>query len=549
MQSSIGSRCNVRRLVGLLSLAVLIGFGALCLRAWHQTWLSEAYLPALQQAARERPYDASLMALLGARLAQARRYDEAARSLERAVALGEDNPELWLTWAATEAVRDERNFAWAILMAGMQHPQDAPLLQAALQRCHALPPNTTPLALATAISPSGPQSLVAHYTRGSFLNFLADWYGHLFPERSGYATRKAWALKRPGDPTVQRLWGEALLRDGRYAEAVLVLQRAYRLAPKSLRIHRDLADALYHEGDVGKAGLEYEACLKEHPNDLASLLGLGRVALDKHILQMAIDVFRRATTLAPHNPDAWIGLGRAYFNQQLDLGRSLQAYQQAVRLAPDRTDFYPYYADTLRATYHYREAEQVLRRRLQEAPYDARTYFLLAVTLQEVNVTPARLQEAEGDLRVAVELEPQNAAMLSALGRLLQEEGKAEQAIPFLETALKLDVHDVAATIALARACRTAGRMREAQAAEKSAADLTRYLAQVKSLQDAIQQHPEESILYRRLADLYLSGGEPNKAQNYLQAAELLEHNQARALQGLRALQNATFNTQTLNRR
>jgi predicted Zn-dependent protease len=203
----------------------------------------------------------------------------------------------------------------------------------------------------------------------------------------------------------------------------------------------------------------------------------------------------------------------------------------------------------LRATYHYREAEQVLRRRLRDAPYEARTYFLLAITLQEYNVTPARLQEAEGDLRVALSMEPQNSAILSALGRLLQQEGKPEQAIPFLESALKRDVHDVAATIALARACQEAGRIREAQAAERSATDLTRYLAQVKALQDAIQQHPEESILYRRLADLYLSGGEPDKAQNYLEAAELLERNQAKALRGLQALQHATFNTQPLNRR
>ncbi len=549
LQGRVKSWYKARYLMRLFWLAVLLGFGTLCLRAWHQTWLSEAYLPDLQQAARQRPYDGSLMALLGARLAQARQYDAAARYLEQAVSAGEDNPYLWLTWAATEAARDDRNLAWAVLMAGMQHPQDAPLLQSAIQRCRALPPDTPSLTLAATISPAGPHSLVARYTQGSFLNLFADWYGHCFPERSGYATRRAWALRQLSNPAVQRLWGEALLKDGRYAEAVAVLQKAYRLAPNSLRIHRDLADALFHEGEVGKAGLEYEACLKEHPNDLASLLGLGQVALDKHILQMAVDIFQKAVTLAPKNPDAWIGLGRAYFNQQLDLGRSLQAYQQAVKLAPNRTDFYPHYADTLRATYHYREAEQVLRRRLRDAPYEARTYFLLAITLQEYNVTPARLQEAEGDLRVALSMEPQNSAILSALGRLLQQEGKPEQAIPFLESALKRDVHDVAATIALARACQEAGRIREAQAAERSATDLTRYLAQVKALQDAIQQHPEESILYRRLADLYLSGGEPDKAQNYLEAAELLERNQAKALRGLQALQHATFNTQPLNRR
>lgn len=539
----------VRR--GVLLFAVAFGafLTVLLSKAWHATQMREATLPQLQQWPLRAPENGALLALLGARLAEARDYDAASRALERAITLGEDNPDLWLTWAATEAARDNRKLAWAALMLGIQHPKDAPTLQAALDRCRKLPTTPSPLSLAAAISPAGPHSLVAHYTKGSFLNSVASWYSHLFPQRSGYTTREEWAREEPNNAYIQRLWGEALLRNGRYAEAVAVLQRAHQLAPKSLLIYRELADALYHEGEIGKAGLIYESCLKQNPNDLPSLLGLGQVALEKRILQMAIDIFQKAIKLAPNNPDAWIGLGRAYYNQQLDLGRSLQAYQQAVKLAPKRTDFYPFYADALRATSHFPEAEHLLRLRLKQAPYEAQTYYLLAVTLLDYNVTPARMQEAESDLRIALQLAAQNSLMASQLGRLLQLEGKPEQAIPFLESALQADTRDVAATIALAQACQQAGRLREAQEARQSAADLTQYLAQVKALQDAIQQHPADSTLYRRLAQLYLSGGEPDKARNYLQAAQLLEKNHERALSGLQALQKATFNTQPVNSR
>ena len=60
-----------------------------------------------------------------------------------------------------------------------------------------------------------------------------------------------------------------------------------------------------------------------------ALLGLGQITLDKRLLAMGVEVFDKAVKLAPDSADAWIGLGKAYYNQSLDLSRA----QSASRLS------------------------------------------------------------------------------------------------------------------------------------------------------------------------------------------------------------------------
>src|SRR5262249_20592795 len=159
-------------------------------------------------------------------------------------------------------------------------------------------------------------------------------------------------------------------------------------------------------GEAGQAGLLYIRVYRKDPRSLRALLGLGQVTLDRRLLAMSVDVFQKSVALAPGSADAWIGLGRAYYNQSLDIRPALDAYATAVKRAPSRTDFYPSYADALRVDARFAEAEAVLRRRLAAAPEEASTRYYLAVTLLSSNVTPARQAEAEAALHAALRLEP-----------------------------------------------------------------------------------------------------------------------------------------------
>ncbi len=535
-----GTRKSTRRLLTALLFLLLLWGGRESMRAWQETQLREAYLPALRDQARQQPFDKRLLVVLAARQAQARQYTEAAQTFQQAVAAGENTPSVWLAWAASQASAGKPTEAGATLLFGMRQPALAPALRAALQRSSVLTADTAPGVAAQTICPQPPHELLIPYTRGSVLNGLAAWYGRRHPGQSGFATRQEWAREQPGSGQAQLLWAEALLKNECYAEAEGAARAALLLLPKSLSAHLDLADALYHEGAGGKAGLEYVTCARAHPDSLRALLGLGQVALDSKMLTMGVEVFSKAVTLAPNAADAWIGLGKAYYNQSLDLNHALTSFETARRLAPERTDFFAAYADVLRAQARYAEAEDLLRKRLAATPTDAPACYYLAVTLLAYNVTPARQSEAEANLRRSLALQPRGPSVVARLGRLLAEEGRYQEALPCLEAAMQADAHDVASAMALSRSCRATGRTQEADALSAHIAALSRYSMQTKELEDRLQRQPLDAALYLKTADLYAAGGEEDKARHYRDAAALLQQHSQQAAHGIRVLRQAT---------
>ncbi|MCS6777499.1 MAG: tetratricopeptide repeat protein, partial [Chthonomonadaceae bacterium] len=388
---------------------------------------------------RQRPSDGPLLALLGARLAESGQYPEAANALTYAISAGEKGTFVYLTWAASMAAMGDRPKAQAALMLAVRDRPGDVELRKALARLQELTADATPQQVAQTICPHGTGKLASIYARGSFLNGLVEWLGRQNPEQSGYVTRQRWVQAEPNNAQAQRLWSEALTFNRRYADAVAAAQRAQELAPNSPAAHLALANALYAGGAVSRAGLEYIAALKIRPDWLPALRGLGQVALDKKLLLIATDVFERAVKQAPDDPDLWIGLGRAHYNQRINLARALEAFQTAERLAPERTDYFADYSTTLRANFKHAEAEALLRRRLASVPKDAQCLFLLGLALTDFNPTPERLQEAEKVFRASLELNPDQAATAAQLGRLMLDQGKVEEAIRLLERAIRMD--------------------------------------------------------------------------------------------------------------
>ncbi len=533
-------RASTRRLLAALLFLLLLWGGRMGACAWQETQLREAYLPALREQARQHPFDGRLLMVLAVRQAQARQYAEAAQTFQQTVGAGENTPWVWLAWAASQASAGRPVEAGATLLFGMRQPALAPVLRAALQRYSALTADTPPGVAAQTICPRTPSELLLPYTRGSLLNGLAAWYGRRHPGQSGFATRQEWAREQPNSGQAQLLWAEALLKNECYAEAEGAARRALLLLPDSLSAHLDLADALYHEGAGGKAGREYAVTARAHPDSLRALLGLGQTALNSKMLTMGVDVFSKAVALAPDSADAWIGLGKAYYNQALDLGHCLTCYETAHRLAPHRTDFYAAYADALREKSRYAEAENLLRTRLAAAPTDASACYYLALTLLASDVTPARQSEAEACLRRSLELQPRGPSVVAHLGRLLAEEGRNEEALGYLEAAMQADPRDLASAMALNRVYRATGHLKEALEGKARIAAMTRYATETKQMEDQLQLHPLDAALYLKTAALYASGGEEEKAIHYRDAAALLQQHSPQAAHGIGILRKAT---------
>lgn len=530
-----------RRSRAVLLLAVTAGAAMFSLsRAWKETERREAYLPQLEGEAKRHPYDGRLQALLGGRLAEAKEYDHASDALMRAAANGESAPAVWLTWAACEAASGQRVQAGSVLRLGIRDPQIAPALQAALERCSVLPADVSASTLAESISPGGAGVLVDAYTQGSYLNGFFAGYARRHPYSSGCTTRQQWALQQHEDPTVQRLWAEALMENRRWPEALNTAQKAVGLAPSSPEAHLTVANIYARQGAQGRAGVEYMASLRLRKDWLPALAGLGHVAVEKRLIPIAVDVFERAVKQAPQSPDIWIGLGSAYYNQRLKLDKALEAFQMAARLAPHRTDFYADYSNALRNNYRDEQAEALLRRRLTAEPADARCHYLLALLLLDHKPTPERRQEAGGELETSLRLQPHVAAAETRLGRLRLQQGRPLDAIALLTGASEDDPYSALPLYSLARAYAQVGKHQESQHALAKAETVEKYSERVTFLEDRVQRQPENLDAHRELTTLFAQGGERDKAQREADMVHVLETHHPEAVKGLNDLNAAT---------
>ena len=512
---------------GLFAVAVVaLAAGALN-GAWQRTRLRECYLPELEARARRSPADAPLLALLGARLMEASELDAAADALRRAAAAGDNTDEVWLSLAATNAARGQRGAALGDLALAQQTHGDAPALRAAQARVQALPPGAAGAALTRALCPQGPQAILGTHAAGSFLNGAQEWWGRHHPESSGYATRQDWVAQQPEDAQALRLWGLALERNRRLPEAGAALERAVAQAPRSPQAHLALADFLSGVASPARTGLEYIAALKYRPDSLPALLGLGGVGIAENT-KYAVAAYARATQVAPQSADAWVGLGHAYSLTRLDSDKSVAAFETAARLAPERSDFFSFYADVLRKRNRWDEAEALLRQRLKIAPDDAFSHYLLGTVLLDSRPSPAREAEAEAQTREALRFAPHSPEGKDQLAEILLGRGDAAGALTLLQDSLSDDAYNVNTLNTLARAYRQCGKTSQAAAAAARAKSLRADQDQRAVLTSREHKDFTDPHLHEQLALLFGRDGHPDRERQEQELARLLRADPAK---------------------
>ena len=524
----------------LLAVALLLALAVVLILPgmWRETARREASLPSLEQQADSDPGDGPLLALVGAGRMAAGENGAAADVLRRAIAAGEGNDDTWEALAANTAAAGDRPRAIADLRVGLKSLPDSTALQGALARARVTDADAPPAALAAAIDPLGPGPLRARYARGSALNGLAEWWGRLHPESSGVATRQAWAAAQPNNAQAQRLWGEALLRDHRVAEAGPVLALAHSLAPDSPAATLALADYDAQAGDAPQAALQYLACLKLRPHWLPALIGFGNASLQSGLSTQALAAYQRATALAPGDADAWIGMGRTQARMR---GPALAAadFDRAARLAPNRTDYLDDYADALRQSSRMAEAETQTRRRLQSAPDDALAHYLLGLILRDAAPTPARTAEAEAQTRESLRLSPHNPLADVQLGQILLDDGHTAEAVALFEDARARTPDDPKLLLVLARAYGRAGKLPLAAQTAARAQSLQADRQRADALADAAAKTPLDLGLHRQLAALYARLGRPDKAKQEEDTVRLLRADPSGTMRQRDALSDA----------
>jgi len=139
--------------------------------------------------------------------------------------------------------------------------------------------------------------------------------------------------------------GNALLKEGRYDEALAAFEEFAAKFPDVYAVHLNIGTAYMEKGDLDRAEAEYKAVLdkngpavedlrKQKETSLKALSGLGEAALKRGDLETAQGHFRRALEISPEDPAAAYNVGEIFFsNQKVD--DAIAYFELAIRIKSD----------------------------------------------------------------------------------------------------------------------------------------------------------------------------------------------------------------------
>jgi tetratricopeptide (TPR) repeat protein len=139
--------------------------------------------------------------------------------------------------------------------------------------------------------------------------------------------------------------GNALLKEGRYDEALAAFEEFAEKFPDVYAVRLNIGSAYMGKGDLDRAEAEFKAVLdtngpspedlrRQKDTSLKALSGLGEVALRRGDFETAQGFFRRALEISPEDPGAAYNVGEIFFsNQKID--DAIAYFELAVKIKSD----------------------------------------------------------------------------------------------------------------------------------------------------------------------------------------------------------------------
>ena len=271
---------------------------------------------------------------------------------------------------------------------------------------------------------------------------------------------------RPADTTLFNV-GLGLLKSGRTAEAVPLLQRAVEAAPDDPAAHHALGVALTRVGDMSRAVEEFRASVRLGPTDFEAQSSLGLALKDAGHGAEALGPFAEAVRLNPESAAARTNLGLALseagrseeavthlresvrlqgndplahnilafaLQRQGDVRGATEHYQRALTLSPDYAEAHNNLALLLRETGDIEGAIDHFEEAARRQPENVGIRMNLAGTLAGAG----RTREAMEHCRAAARLAPEAIEVHYLMGQVSAQEGRLDEAVLSFERALQI---------------------------------------------------------------------------------------------------------------
>ena len=197
--------------------------------------------------------------------------------------------------------------------------------------------------------------------------------------------------------------------DGAVAEA----HAAIALRPNYWRNHAQLGDALMRAGRLDEAIAAYRRIVELQPDSPRGYQRLGTALQTAGRLDEALQNYEKATAIRP-SWGTWSNMGTLYYWRG-EHGKTVEAFEQAIALAPNKPDLYANLGDALkklgqsgRAADSYRRAIEQVRKLLTVNEHDPLN--VAALALYQAKLGQGTM--AEASITKAVGLSPKDGEVL-----------------------------------------------------------------------------------------------------------------------------------------
>lgn len=193
------------------------------------------------------------------------------------------------------------------------------------------------------------------------------------------------------------------------------------------------AQQSHRQGSLSQAKQLYEQALLEDSDHVASMIGLGVIALQSGDSEVAIKLLKKVLALSPESAEAHKSLGSA-FKMQGDLEAAVTSFQKALSVRPDYAEAHNNLGNVYKDLGDLEAAEGSYRRAVAVRPNYANAYNNLGTVMVDQGNEEGALE----CYQKAIALHPDFAQAYNNLGVLLVASGRREEAVAFYQKAITL---------------------------------------------------------------------------------------------------------------
>ena len=314
-----------------------------------------------------------------------------------------------------------------------------------------------------------------------------------------------------------------------------LLSQAFPEAQITPEMHNEFGVKLMQELNYEEALSEFKKAREKDRNYLPAALNLGRICLELHNWDSAVNYLEDAKRINPFEVDVYALLADVYLASG-EREKAIKEYKSALKISSNdqavRTKLALIYMQNNNTDEAINEYQAILMINPRNTEARLQLGFLYAsrnlineaidqfnevikldsrnekanIWLGNLYLKKNRLDLAEGSFKRALELNPESAQTLALLGSLNLQINKADEALENLQKAISYDSGNVEARKTLAK-----------MYLKQNKTDMA-----IQQLEEVLQYHPQDAKISYQLGELYLKEKKTEKALEYFQKSASL---------------------------